>query len=240
MFDRQTFTDREWIIVTDKSKAGVFRWVDKLNRPDIRAVGVKDGSQRWILRNTAIDKAAGRLLAQWDDDDLYHPELLWSQVNFLRMTGAEACFMQTHLHIFEKERRVWVLDWGKIRDKGHPGTVMWQAASNLRYQAGFDTTEAHWPEDSVFQADLMERGSVAYLGDMPYLYGYTFHGNNTTGEVHHRKLVTDLAMTGDQVRAHEVEIKDRFDGLHIGPATLMGIDGRVCDLWGTENNTKTT
>jgi glycosyltransferase involved in cell wall biosynthesis len=240
LFDRQTLAEREWVIVTDKSNAQVFKWVSALARENIRAVPMPDGSQRWQLRNAAIDNATGKLLAQWDDDDLFHPELLWSQTGFLKMTGADTCFLQTHLHVFEGENRVWVLDWGRISDKGHPGTAVWRAALGQRYKAGFDTSEAHWPEDSVFQADLVDRGSVAYLADMPYLYGYTFHGRNTTGEPHHRKLIRDLAMTSDQVKVYEAEIKERFDGLHVGHATLMGIDGRVCDLWGTENSTKTT
>lgn len=237
---KQVWQDKQWVIVTDKSNGHVFQWVQSLGRKDIIAIPEEDGSGRWKLRNTAMDHATGDLVAQWDDDDLYHPELLWTQAKFLEMTELDACYLQTHMHYFESSGQMWVLDWGGIPDLGHPGTGMWRRTAEARYRPGTDTDHEHFPEDSFFQQDLQQSGRVGYIEDMPYLYGYTYHGDNTTGGVHHRKLVQTLAMTSAKIEGMLPGLKDRLAGLEIGTATLMGSDQRVCDLWGTGSRPKTT
>ena len=85
----QTFTDWEMIIVDDASLdntyAKISDWVSRDGR--IKAIKLEKNSGVAAARNTALAAAKGDFIAFLDADDLWMPEKLETQYNFMRDNG---------------------------------------------------------------------------------------------------------------------------------------------------------
>lgn len=79
----QTYTDWECIIVDDGSTDGTSEFLDTLTDSRFKVVHLHNNSGRAIARQTALDSAHGEFIAMLDADDLYHPDKLKRQVDFL-------------------------------------------------------------------------------------------------------------------------------------------------------------
>lgn len=79
----QTYTDWECIIVDDGSTDGTSEFLDTLTDARFQVIHLSNNSGRAIARQTALDAAHGEFLAMLDADDLYHPDKLKRQVDFL-------------------------------------------------------------------------------------------------------------------------------------------------------------
>ncbi len=85
----QTFTDWEMIIVDDASSDDTYsklcKWADKDSR--IKPIQHKKNSGVAAARNTALEAAVGDFIAFLDADDLWVPEKLEIQYNYMRDNG---------------------------------------------------------------------------------------------------------------------------------------------------------
>lgn len=85
----QTFSDWEMIIVDDASTDDTYQkitaWTEKDSR--IKAVRLDKNSGVAAARNAALDNASGDFIAFLDADDLWLPEKLEKQYNFMRDNG---------------------------------------------------------------------------------------------------------------------------------------------------------
>jgi glycosyltransferase involved in cell wall biosynthesis len=188
-FCAQSHPHKELVIVCDgraEDRGRLQDHVAHLRRADIRPVFLEDQRPLGALRNVSLDHASGEVLCQWDDDDLQHPTRLERQLARLLEAGAGAVSLQHCLHIIESSGQCYWVNWGKTRYRGHTGTVMFLKAAGLRYpEAG---PNARTGEDSVFWNRLVATVKTEVLDAPPYLYGYTFHGQNTFALDHHLML----------------------------------------------------
>lgn len=85
----QTYQNWELIIVddcsTDNTADVIASYADK--EPRIRYYKLSTNSGAAISRNTAVDQAKGKYLAFLDSDDVWFPEKLKRQINFMRQNG---------------------------------------------------------------------------------------------------------------------------------------------------------
>jgi len=128
------------------------------------------------LRNMTLDRAKGEYVAQWDDDDWYHPDRLRIQTETLEQ-GADACCIRAalmHLDTPEFLEHPYV---GKLKD-GVPGSIVHRNDPTIRYPA---TRRA---EDTVFLSAWMKRRYVCMPEDYTYLFIRCFHGSNTWEKAH--------------------------------------------------------
>lgn len=128
------------------------------------------------LRNITLDHAKGTYVAQWDDDDWYHPDRLRIQVEALEK-GADACCIQAalmHLDTPEFLRHPYV---GKLKD-GVPGSIVHRNDPSIRYP------ETRRAEDTVFLHAWMQKRYVCLPRDYAYLFIRCFHGSNTWEQKH--------------------------------------------------------
>jgi glycosyltransferase involved in cell wall biosynthesis len=81
----QTYQDWEMIIVDDASPDNSNKIIEKYIQKDtrIKLIKLKKNSGPAVARNTAIEEASGRFIAFLDADDLWLPEKLEKQINFM-------------------------------------------------------------------------------------------------------------------------------------------------------------
>lgn len=128
------------------------------------------------LRNLTLDHAKGTYVAQWDDDDWYHPERLRIQVETLEQ-GADACCIQAALMHLDTPEFIQHPYVGKLKD-GVPGSIVHRNDPTLRYP------ETRRAEDTVFLHAWMKRRYVCLPATYAYLFIRCFHGKNTWEQEH--------------------------------------------------------
>jgi glycosyltransferase involved in cell wall biosynthesis len=90
----QTYQNWEMIIVDDASTDNTVAIIDKIASIDyrIKVIKLNKNSGTGIARNSALDFANGKYIAFLDADDLWKPEKLKTQVNFLQSNNIPFTF----------------------------------------------------------------------------------------------------------------------------------------------------
>lgn len=89
----QTYLNWELLIVDDCSTDATVQVVGEfLSDPRIRLIALSQNSGAGIARNTALSEAKGRYIAFLDSDDLWKPEKLVRQLQFMVQTGQPFTF----------------------------------------------------------------------------------------------------------------------------------------------------
>lgn len=90
----QTLTDWEMILVDDVSTDTTLDVIKAIAKTDsrIRLIELEINSGAGIARQTALDAATGRYIAFLDSDDIWKPEKLQAQLNFMQQTNQPFTF----------------------------------------------------------------------------------------------------------------------------------------------------
>ena len=196
---QQTYPNKELVIIDDGQEdyapilanvpAGELRYI-KLDPAPGQVLG--------MLRNRSLEEATGDFMAQWDDDDWYHPERIERQARVLmgdtndqaegghaqvnhaqdnhaqdnHAQGADACCLAGSLmHVDHPE--YFHLPYVGYLPHGIPGTIMHRRNDTIRYpseRAGEDTTYLdHWLGKRYQKLPASDAG----------LFIRCFHGTNT-------------------------------------------------------------
>ncbi len=179
-FLAQTWGNRELVVVDDGGQdyTPLFAAIPA-DRLVYHRVAKAPDNTLGRLRNLSLDLARGSIVAQWDDDDWYHPDRLARQIAVLD-TGKAACVLRgTLMHLDAP-------DWfdhpyvGTL-EPGVPGSIVHRAAPAVRYpekRRGEDTDYlAHWPPQAIGVLDA------------PELFVRAFHGGNTWERAHFERRV---------------------------------------------------
>lgn len=83
----QTYTDWELIIVDDQSKDNTDEIINKYNDSRIRYKRLEENSGAAVARTEAMKLADGQYMAFCDSDDLWMPDKLERQLEFMKKTG---------------------------------------------------------------------------------------------------------------------------------------------------------
>ncbi|MCM2580520.1 glycosyltransferase [Streptomyces meridianus] len=187
-FRAQTYPNTELVVIDDSSDDALERRIGALDDPRIRLHRLPpDGQPLGELRNIAVDRAGGAFVSQWDDDDLYDPERLEVQMAAILALGAEACFLTRERLWWPARRRI-----ATSRARLWEGSMVCAREKLSRYPAqrrGEDTPVA----------EQVVRTSRVVSVDVPELYTYVFHENNTFDAAHfgrHFEVATDVSDGG--------------------------------------------
>jgi len=172
-FRRQTHAERELVVVQDGTDTRLVEEIKQADDPTIRAfrapaVGLSLGA----LRNLAVAAARGPFVCQWDDDDLYDPDRIAAQMAALQAAKADACFLGRWLMWMPSSRRLGIPSSHLLE-----GSMLAVKAALAPYP---DLTHS---EDTTVAYQLRRRSRVALM-NMPRLYVYAFHGQNTWAADH--------------------------------------------------------
>jgi len=167
-FLRQTYPQRELVIIDDGPNDALARYVEALARPEIHMLRLPDeGAPLGELRNRAVDQARGVYVAQWDDDDLSDPQRLECQYHVLRQTGAKACLLSRWMMWWPERQRLAISP-----ARPWEGSLLCEKAAMPRYPT------IRRGEDTPVVEHLLRTARVAMI-DLPRLYTYVVHGANT-------------------------------------------------------------
>lgn len=179
MFLRQTYANRELIVVDDGDCTSLEEEIVRLSDPRIRFIRPKEsGASLGTLRNLAVDEARGDYVCQWDDDDLSDPRRLEVQMAAIVATKSRACFLTSWLIWMPRLNRLVISN-----QRPWEGSMLCEKAILGRYP------EQRLGEDTPVAEEVRRRYDTAYL-DIPRLYVYTYHGGNTWSDDHFRKFLS--------------------------------------------------
>ena len=182
-YRRQTWPNRELIVVCDDPASELPAYIATLGDPSIRYVlTAKDVIG--ALRNVTLDSSSGPFLSVWDDDDLYHPERLEFQYAELTSRKAAAHFLSR-----------WLLWWPAQRRLALAKRRYWEGSMLARRIAFGSYPVVARREDTLAVASLRERGNRIIYSDQPFAYCYIIHGANTLGGRYHAKLFSTATET---------------------------------------------
>jgi glycosyltransferase involved in cell wall biosynthesis len=176
-YQAQTYPNKELVIVVD-SKDGVKDYVESLGDPSIHVVEVKGKYKLGGLRNISVENAKGVYLAQWDDDDHYHPSRLSLQIQMLEKTQTQACLLGKWMLAWPAKDRYAV---SKFRSEGWEGSMVIRKSKMIKYMA------LPRLEDLELIKQLNQAKSKMHIiqnDGFELLYVYHIHGKNTWDEKH--------------------------------------------------------
>lgn len=230
----QSYANRELVLVSDgpaEHRAALASLVRRLDRDDVRFVSLDEPCRSLAeLRNVTLDHAAGDILCQWDEDDLYHPLRIERQVASLQQSGVVANCLSEHLHYFAVDHEAYWIDWNNVAPRFGlsyrvlPGSLVCWASEAGRYATTGPRVDLG--EDSAFLEDLIARGPVEAVSGEPHLYVYSYHGGNAYPLSHHRLIVERRGCSEAHLAPRRTELERelaRFDWPQ-GPPRLRGND----------------
>ncbi len=172
-FRRQTYPNRELVIVDDGPDDTLEQWVANLADSQIVYVRLPDeGKSLGQLRNIAVDRASGDYVAQWDDDDLSDPIRLETQLAALHALSADACLLE--------REQLW---WPRSQRLAYSTRRLWEGSFIAVKAKLLPYPDQRRGEDGPVIEQITARQRVTVL-DYPGLYTYVFHENNTFGNEH--------------------------------------------------------
>ena len=195
-FLAQTHQPRELVIVTDTPSQPLIDHLDALSDPRIRLIRAAP-APLGNLRNVAVAAAAGDIVAQWDDDDLYAPDRLAAQLAALKQGGDAAILLER-----------WTMWWpDRYRlalsgRRGWEGTLLGWKDRLLLYP---DLVRG---EDSAMIDAMLAAGTPIGLIDRPDLYCYVVHGGNSWNRQHFKRLF-DAASQRFEFAAYDAALVER-------------------------------
>jgi glycosyltransferase involved in cell wall biosynthesis len=175
-YRRQTYSPRELVIVCDQAATALRSHIDTVGDPSIRFVEAAT-STLGDLRNASIAAASGELVAQWDDDDLYHPQRLELQAIALASAPHAAA------HFLSR----WFLWWPTRRLLAVSARRIWEGTMLARRSLLPPYPSLSRGEDSIVVKRLFA-SHPNVESDVPEVYCYVVHGRNCWDEGHFDEL----------------------------------------------------
>ncbi|MFC8259852.1 glycosyltransferase [Streptomyces sp. NPDC057291] len=183
-FLTQTYPNLELVVVEDGTDDALAQHIRDLGDPRIRHHRLpSEGRTLGELRNEAVDRATGPYVCQWDDDDLYDPERVETQMAAILALGAEACFLA--------RERLW---WPAHRKLAVSCARVWEGSMVCAKDRLPRYPAQRRGEDTPVAEGVVRTCRVVSI-DAPELYTYVCHGNNTFNESHfaeHFAVATEI------------------------------------------------
>jgi len=202
-FLNQTYPNKELLIIDD-GKDDLEPILEKYihNQYHYHRLEKKEGQNLGYLRNLGLSLATGEFIAQWDDDDWYHPDRLSLQIQALK-DGEGACILQaTLMHLSNDEFMTHpYIGW---LPGGVPGTIVHK-----------NEPDAHYPleargEDTSFLDYWKTKQLIILPMNYSHLFIRCFHGNNTWEEVHFTRRIRNSMFDSVCYFWHKYIIRNLF------------------------------
>jgi cellulose synthase/poly-beta-1,6-N-acetylglucosamine synthase-like glycosyltransferase len=173
-FLAQTYANRELIVLYEDDDTATEEFVGNGFSPDsgVRLIRVPAYPKMTLgeLRNVAIKIARGEFVCQWDGDDWYHMNRIELQYRKLFTEGRHGSILTQ-----------WLVYDGVTETAYISNERLWEGSILCRTRVLQEKAYEDKPlgEDTATIEYLASRGSLCLLNEMPGLYIYVYHGNNS-------------------------------------------------------------
>jgi len=167
----QTFTDWEMVIVDDCSTDGTYELAQKLAERDARIkVGKNiENSGVAVTRNNALDMATGDYIAFLDSDDLWLPDKLSKQIEFMENGGyaiSYTAYQKFDSHTGKKGKVMRApLTMTAKQIYGDTSIGCLTVMVNRKMVGSFYMPRLKHMEDNITWQEILMRGYVAHMLD---------------------------------------------------------------------------
>lgn len=180
-FISQTYINKELVVVYLKNDVATSEVLLTVDNICIRSVEVDSdlNLSTGELRNLSIEHSYGEYFCQWDDDDWNNCERLQIQMDGILYSNKEASILPRWFMYDEGKKEAYLSNYGP-----------W--AASVLCSKSIITDKLNYPklnkmEDSRFLGKLLKINCL-YPIQVPQLYIYVYHGNNTWDEEHFNKM----------------------------------------------------
>jgi glycosyltransferase involved in cell wall biosynthesis len=132
-------------------------------------------------RNLASNYVKGDYIGVWDDDDWHNPSRISNQIEYIVKSGKAACALGSIYLYNTLSNEAYIT---RRRPEGWEGTLLCEKKCIGRYE------HLTGKEDTIVVNKLLHENSI-YILDMPYLYIYQIHKNNTSDTSHFNVIMKD-------------------------------------------------
>lgn len=159
----QTYTNWEMLIVDDCSKDNTAQVVKSFNDSRIKYIRLDVNSGAAVARNKAIAKANGEFIAFLDADDMWKPEKLERQINFMQTHGYSFTFTGYEI-LKESENKVIEVPSSLNYIQYMKNTVigMLTVMIDRRKLPNIEIVNIKKDHDSMTWAKLLREGNIAH------------------------------------------------------------------------------
>lgn len=181
-FSSQTYANKELVVIDDGS-VDLEPILQKFAPNQYKYIRLEkmEGQNLGFLRNLGLKEATGEYIAQWDDDDWYHPERLSMQISILE-NGFDACCLHATLMHLNTELYL-NQPYVGLLPNGVPGTIVHRNNSDARYPL------EPRGEDTTFLDFWMRRRYNILPLEYAHLFIRCFHGSNTWEQIHFTRRI---------------------------------------------------
>lgn len=202
-FQNQGYANKE-LVVIDDGQQDLEDVLNVLPSSELKYIKLNNGLFDTLgeLRNRSLQEAGGDFIAQWDDDDWYHPKRLSIQVQTL-LDGYDACCLSgTLMHLNETPyiQHPYV---GYLPD-GIPGSIMHRNNAEIQYP------HTHRAEDTAYLKKWMNKRYFQLPRKYSYLCIRCYHGSNTWGKKHFLRRIRNNPKDALLYAWHKVIKNDLF------------------------------
>ena len=176
-FQNQSYPNKE-LVVIDDGEQDLADILKVLPSNEVHYIKLPSDPENTLgkLRNRSLREASGDFIAQWDDDDWYHPERLSIQVETL-LDGYDACCLPgTLMHL--NEAPYTEHPYVGYLPEGIPGSIMHRNNADIRYP------HIRKAEDTAYLKKWMQKKYCQLPKKYSYLCIRCYHGSNTWGKKH--------------------------------------------------------
>jgi glycosyltransferase involved in cell wall biosynthesis len=178
-FESQNYPNKELVISYPKKDVSTKRILENNSHSDLRILSIEREDEESLgnARNQAIIKCKGEYVCIWDDDDWYHSSRLSFQFNSIQEKGqGYQASVLTRILLYDTTTKKAYLSFPHYWD----GTILCRKVILLQNQY----KNSNIAEDSHVVHFLASKNLLFKIDNVPFLYVYVYHGNNTWNYEH--------------------------------------------------------
>lgn len=146
----QTYTDFELLILDNNSADETREYIRKFNDPRIVLFEGQENIGPYAGLNYLLERARGEYIAIQDHDDIWHPEKLMRQVDFLDTNSEYVGCACTMVMYYEADRKYFEYFLGDKTDYALHPSIVYRNRPNLRYDASIPyMTDAYFLKQTL-------------------------------------------------------------------------------------------
>lgn len=172
-FLAQTYPNKELIIIYEDNDNNIKNFLSKVTETTIRCYEVSTNPKLSLgeLRNLSLEYSLGEYFCQWDADDWYHNQRLEYQMKAILTMHKPICFL-TYWIIFDTLTNKAYLSYKRLWE----GSIL--CSKDIVIKDNIKYPSEPRMEDNIFSKKIIKKNNV-YPVDLPHLYIYVYHGDNT-------------------------------------------------------------